>query len=130
MSKLSVFLIPRKIILTLGNMGIQNMNFPLNQSDFKIYRQLTNSIDIYVKNIDRKAINSVGKTVSIIITEYNSNKLLLNKPLQVVDASKGFYKLILTPSEVQNWNTGFISYSFVYKDEEMIERPLYIDHSR
>ncbi len=130
MSKLSVFLIPRKIIATLGDMGVQNMNFPLNQSDFKIYKQLTNSIDIYIKNVDRKSVNSIGKNVSIIITEYNSNTLLLKKSLQLIDASKGFYKLILTPTETQNWNTGFTSYSLLLKDEEDIERPLYIDHNQ
>jgi hypothetical protein len=60
-SSIFIFNIPKVVTLTLGgNTGAALMNFPVNRTDFKLIKGITNEIYFFVKDTDRHPITANG----------------------------------------------------------------------
>jgi hypothetical protein len=75
---------PKVVTLTLGgNPGAALMNYPVNSTDFKLIKGITNEIFFFVKDVDRHPItaNSLANSgivdLRIIITDDEDHHLLL-----------------------------------------------------
>ena len=68
-SVMTVFLYDtrRKVELTLRESpsGVVNWNLPMNTNDFRVFKDVYNSIEFVVRNTDRKPINMMGRSAEI-----------------------------------------------------------------
>lgn len=125
---------PQVVTLTLGgNTGASLMNYPINNTDFKLVKGVTNEILFFVKDTDRHPITSNALTtlgisnIAITITDPSNNTLLLgsqsNPPLSNdpsllvpapgIDPSKGVWLLSLPSTVIATWNPGYLRYSII-----------------
>lgn len=75
------------------------MNYPMNRTDFTVYRHADNDIDFLVRNYDRKAISFADATAVIHIMDGRQQRLLISRELIVHSAATGHLKLFLTGAE-------------------------------
>jgi hypothetical protein len=129
MSVITLYRIPQVIVLTTGT-GATLMNYPVNQTDFTIYRNVDNEIDFLVKNIDRRAISFADSTARIHITDTRQQRLLVSRDLIIVDEEKGHLRLFLTGAESAALPIKTLSYSVVLTRADNVQVLLFTDRSR
>lgn len=112
MSVIHIFKIPQVIELALGNGGAL-MNYPVNRTDFRLFRHVDNQIDLWVKNIDHKAVSMANTTVTMHIKDPDTDRVLLTRDLTVVDSAKGLLKLFVSGDDVAALPEGAFKYSTV-----------------
>ncbi len=129
---MTVFLydIKRRLDLTLRESGGSiNWNLPMDTTDFRIYKNVNNSIEFHVRNTDRKSINVTGKDITITIYDHRTDKILLEKSMEIVNGEKGLIRFSTIPDELDLWEIGSYSYVIRIKDDDGSERALYVDQN-
>lgn len=129
---MTVFLyeIKRKLDLTLVELdGSINWNLPMDTSDFRIYKNVTNNIEFHVRNPDRKSINVTDKTITVTIYEPLTNRIVLEKMVEIVNGEKGQIRLVIIPDEIDLWEIGSYNYVVRIIDEDGSERALFVDQN-
>ena len=92
-------------------------NNPMNRFDSQVHKSSGNSLDFSLRNKDRKPINLIDKTLTAHITNIDNKELKLSKELEILDSAKGFARLNLSASEINNWDVGFYSYAIAVKED-------------
>lgn len=106
------------------------MNYPVNSTDFTIYRYVDNEIDFMVKNIDRAPIPFANATATIHILDSRHQRLLLTRELTVVDEAKGHLRLFLTGNEASALPAKTLKYTVVMTRPDNVQVMLYTDRNR
>lgn len=120
----------RKIVwLTRDNNGVQNMNSGYGKADFVVYKGTDSYLEFYVKDIDRKPINLLGKSLSISIINFYTNELMLVRNLEIVNAQRGQCKVKLNYTDTMAWERGNYKYSIQLIDEEGLITMLFVDQN-
>jgi hypothetical protein len=93
--------------------GVMITSFHHTRSDFKVFWNVDNDIDFFIRDYDRK-IKSVGQdTYSIMITNPKTGKLLSQVALTVVDPAVGHLRLTLTAQDSILLPIGTLRYSII-----------------
>lgn len=130
MSVVHIYRIPQVIDLTFGHGGVL-MNYTVNRTDFKLSHHVDNQIDIWVKNIDRKAVTMANATVSLNIIDPHINRIVMTRDLEVVDAPKGLLKLFVAGEEAAALPIGAMNYSVIVTNTVTNQQTLlYTDRER
>jgi len=129
-----VFAMPQVVTLTLGgDTGATLMNYPVNRTDFKLIKGVTNEIMFFVKDVDRHPVtlpmmaNNGVTAVRIVITDETTDKVLLGSqtvpadlsdksvlvPAPGIDVAKGVWMLKLTNLDIVDWPPGMLRYSIL-----------------
>ena len=115
----NLFDIPKVVNLVLpettGATGIR-MNYPINKTDFSVVKGISQSIQFFVRDIDRQFVVLSGQTLTINIIS-RANTLLLSRDLIVVDVTQSLFAFVMAPSDTLDWTIGPLSYSI------MVTRP-------
>lgn len=96
--------------------GVENMNSPMQSTDFKLYRNAPSQIEFNIKNNDRKPVNLSGKKIICYLINGLTSTKLLTRELDVIDDYKGKAILKIFPSDNVDWNIGFHKYSIQIVD--------------
>ena len=106
--------IPKVINLVLpettGATGIR-MNYPVNRTDFTVVRGISQSIQFFVRDLDRQSVDLTGQTLTINIVDRRAGILLLARDLIVVDVTQALFAFAMVPSDTLDWHAGPLSYS-------------------
>jgi hypothetical protein len=129
MASIIWYRIPQVVFLTLSATGASLMNHPVYRTDFKLFKNVTNEVDLFVKDQDRKPVSLVGKTVTINVVDDRVNKLVFSKQLAIVDEYRGLARLTTTPPETSQWDTGFLSFTITFGREDGTDVLLYTDEN-
>lgn len=106
---------PQALFLSTG-VGA-HMNYPVNNSDFKIFRNINNTIWVYVKDVDRKTvIFPVGTVLTINICDHDQQKLIYSGNLSLLDSASGRYSFTITDTDISDWSEHSYTYSIVASD--------------
>jgi hypothetical protein len=105
------------------------MNYPVDRTDFKLFKHVTNEIDVYVKDQDRRPVNLLGKNLTINIVDDRAGTLIFQKSLAIVDEARGLMRLTTTPGETSQWEVGFLSFTVTFAREDGTEVLLYTDQN-
>jgi hypothetical protein len=97
--------------LTMTDHGVSNHNMPLINYAVKVYKNNFNVIDFVIRNNDRKPVNLIDCTLSVLIQNASSTVLMLEKGVNLIDEVRGRAQLILTPDDVRNWSLGGYQYN-------------------
>jgi hypothetical protein len=128
---MTVFLIDkkRKIELTLREFphGVVNWNLPMNTNDFRVFKDVQNTIEFVVRNTDRKPVNMMGRSAKINIYDHRTNKLMWTKDLKIVNEAKGICKLNIEPDIMADWLLQTYSYSVTVTNTDGSTHMLYVD---
>lgn len=126
-----IFLLQQKTKLHLSFQDVlsNNWNLPMDSNDFSVYKQSTNVIEFVIRNSDRKPINLVGKTLDIVIVDNRDKRLIIKKPLTIVDPIKGLTKLILLPTETVDWDIEYLGYTVRINNEDGTTNMLYLNQT-
>lgn len=128
---MTVFLIDkkRKIELTLREFpsGVVNWNLPMNTNDFRVFKDVQNTIEFVVRNTDRKPVNMMGRSAQINIYDHRINKLMWTKDLKVINEAKGICKLNIDPDVMADWLLQTYSYSVTVTNTDGTTHMLYVD---
>lgn len=120
----------RRIDLTLRETyGSINWNLPMDISDFKIYKNVSNSIEFQVRNTDRKPVSMLGRTAHLTIYDHRINKVLLTKELDLVNEARSIVRLTITPDVIDDWDIGQYSYVVRVTNIDGSEVALYVDQN-
>lgn len=128
MSVVNVYNIPQVVILSTGT-GAQNMNFPVTRSDILIFKGVKNTIDLLIKDIDRKPVVLTGAVI-LRILKRGDRAILFQTVLSVVDPVKARYQAVFLPNEVAGLPLGYCDYTVTYTDASGYESPLFTDRDR
>ena len=128
MSVAHVYNIPQVVILSTGT-GAQNMNFPVTRSDILILKGVKNTIDFYIKDIDRKPVVIDGSLMMRVITR-DTRKVALALTLTLVDPVKAHYQAKLAARDVVDLPFGYLDYNVTVLDVGGGESPLFNDRDR
>lgn len=110
MATITIFSIPQVITLTLsGDVGTNTMNYPVNRSDFKLFRDVQNEVQFFVKDIDRKPIDLTGLSLIFTMIDVNTKSIILQQPLTILDVSRGLAQLTIpvytiSPFDIQTYS--------------------------
>lgn len=122
-----LYFMPVQINLLLLETGEPNLNLPLLDTDFNIYKGAHNEIEFFIRNQDRKPVNLIGKTSKIVVM--NRGELLFEKYLKFVDECKGRVKIVLEPHEIDDFEVGEYQWSVLLIDEEGKQRLTYTNRN-
>lgn len=93
--------------------GVMITSFHNTRSNFKVFWNVDNDIDFFVRDYDRK-IKSIGQeTYSIIVTNPRSGEIVLQSPLVVMDAALGHLRLTVSAMTAITLPIGTLKYSVV-----------------
>lgn len=106
------------------------MNYPVNRTDIKIFRNVRNTVEVYAKDFDRKPVDLTGKTVTARVLDRRSQKTLLTRTVTAIDATKGAYKFIIDPVDCADWRTGMLEYTVTVTDGQQHDSFLFHDRDR
>ncbi len=90
-------------------------SFHHTRSDFKIFWNIDNGIDFFIRDFDRKylAIDPSTETYVIIVTNPKTGAILLQSNLTVVDAEVGHMRLTVSANDSLLLPIGHLRYSIV-----------------
>lgn len=129
MSAIHIYRIPQVVDLTLGSGGVL-MNYPVNRTDFRLFRHVDNEIEFWIKNIDRKAVAIPDGSVTLHITDYKTQRVLLTRDLIILDEDKGLARLFISGEEAAALSPGTHHYSVIYTRSDGVQMILYTDRDR
>lgn len=130
---LSIFAIPQVVNLvvpeTTGPGPRIRMNYPVNRTDFRLVRGVTNRVEVFVRDIDRQPFPlPSGARLDMAITDLRGeNKLLLRRALTLTDASLGLWRLTVEPSILDRWEDGMLRFTTLMVEGDGTETVLWTD---
>lgn len=127
---MTVFLIDkkRKIELTLRETGgTVNWNLPMNTNDFRVFKDVQNTIEFVVRDTDRKPVNMMGRTAELIIYDHRLDKELWRKELRVINEARGICKINIEPDVTADWFLQTYSYQVAVTNTDGSLHLLYVD---
>lgn len=123
-----IYEIKRKVHLTLRETGeTMNWNLPMNNNDFRVFKDAHNTIEFVVRNTDRKPINMADRKARITFYDQRTNKGLWEKDLRVINEAKGICQLNITPDITADWFLQTYSYSVMVTNSDGTGHMLYVD---
>lgn len=127
---MTVFLIDkkRKIELTLRETGgTVNWNLPMNTNDFRVFKDVQNTIEFVVRDTDRKPVNMMDRTAVLNLYDHRLDKLLATKNLKVINEARGICKVNLEPDLFADWFLQTYSYQVIVTNADGSIHMLYVD---
>jgi hypothetical protein len=88
-------------------------SFHHTRSDFKVFWNIDNVIDFFIRDYDRKIKSINGESYAVIITNPKTGALLMQRPLVVADAALGHVRLTLSAADSLSLPIGNLRYSIV-----------------
>lgn len=128
MSVVHVYNIPQVVILCTGT-GAQNMNFPVSRTDIKLSKNVENTIDIYVRDIDRKPSNPPG-ILTLRILDRKNRRVVASTPLLPVDLTKARYAATVSGLDLVDVDLGWYDYTVAVTGPTGLESLLFTDRDR
>lgn len=90
-------------------------NYPVQRTDFRLVRGVTNEIIFFVRDIDRKpVVMAVDDSLTINIVDTRNDTLLMSRDLTAWDLAKGIYQFATLPSEMDTWPSGPLRWSMAF----------------
>jgi hypothetical protein len=140
MQAISVYLYPNKldVFTNLPDSWTSERYRRVYNRTLKLYRGVTNKVDIQVRNSDEKALDITGYTLVFNLINQETKELILQQDFQPIDGSsllRGRLSVNLSESALEGVEPGFYNYTIVKEIRTQIgnnytvtERtPLYID---
>jgi hypothetical protein len=125
-----IYDIPQVITVSTGS-GAQNMNYPVNSTDIRLFKYVRNTIRIFVKDIDRKPVTLSDPNIPmIVVTDRRNQKVLLNRSMDTVDQAKGLYQIVIDPVDLDPIDIGYYNYFVLTDSADGTPSPLYTDRNR
>jgi len=125
-----LYFYPLTIWLTRENRGVGNINYSMNDNDFKVHKNSRSDVQFVVRDIDRKPIILKSKSLRIVVVNPDNNEVILDKPLEILNEIKGLAKVIIEDFETADWQLGYYDYSVHITNEDDSEVPLFVDRDR
>lgn len=128
MPSLTVYQIPQVTQITKA--GAVGVNSSTTRIDFDLSKNVTNEIEFLLKDIDRRPISLLNKTVIMYVVDTDTNTLKLQKTLQVINEGRGHCRLTISPSDIGEWAESYYSYSLVLQRPDLSQILIYCDQNR
>ena len=116
MSTKTAYFVRKIAWVTLTNQGVSNVNLGWGDADFIVHKGAFSNLEFIVRDVDRKSVNLSGRRVYATLINNNTQELYLERELEVLDYEKGRCKLVLTPGDIINWESGAIRYSLTFQN--------------
>lgn len=127
MSVIHVYSLPQVLWLTTG-IGAPNMNYPVNRTDFRLYRGVRNTVEVYIRDIDRKPVTlDTGSVPTVYILSRDTPRVLLSRAMTLLDATKGHWSFYVDPTDLVDWPDGALDYVVTASAYQGAESMLYTD---
>jgi len=99
----------------------------MDSNDFRIFKDVTNTLEFVVRDTDRKPINMMGRTAQITMYDQRNNEMMWQAPLKVINDTKGLCQLNITPDVTSDWYLATYSYSVTVQNLDGSVHMLYVD---
>jgi hypothetical protein len=109
----SIFSVPQVVNLVVPEStgpSEARMNYPINRTDFRLIAGVTNEIEFFIRDIDRRYAAIVGN-IRVHIVNTDSKKTLLIRSVTLTDAAKALYRLTIHPEDMTDWPAGYLRWS-------------------
>lgn len=115
MPVVTLFDTPQVVNLVEPAAGSETMrvNYPQNRTDFRLVKGVTNHVEWFLRDIDRRPVTLTGRTLRVRIVDPASDRLLMERNLTVIDAPKALLRFTVTPVEIEHWPVGDLRYTVV-----------------
>jgi hypothetical protein len=129
MFKINVFYHRRHIDLTLSDPNVLRWNLPMDDCGFHIYKGSKNTLEVIVRNNDRKPINLAGFQLIFTISDPDTRKVLYQKPLPLINPLLGNATLVLDYFDTITWPLGYLRYNVLMLGADGSQNVLYVDQN-
>lgn len=129
MPAVTILSLPQVLNLSLtASLGAAVMNYPVNRTDFRVLKGVRNDIDIFIRNVDRKPVDLTGQTVTVVIANDDTARVLMRRAATVVaPGTTGRCRLTITPEDTLSWPLGTLRYSTLISNSDGTASALYTD---
>lgn len=117
MPTLDIYKMPQVIQASKTGLGSHSV---VNRTDFNLFRGVNNDIDFIIKDADRRLENITGQNNRIVFINVELGKILLEKPLQVINGNRGHCRVNITPDEMCDLSLGYVRYSILTEYDRLI----------
>lgn len=130
MAEIKIYYIPNiQHLVFADNPDLRLENMPMNRFDSLFYKSSTNTMDFSIRDRDRKPINLLDKTLSISISNVETGQLATVKTLEKLDLNRGYARLTLTATDLNEMSEGFYNYSVKITEDNGREGYAFVDQS-
>ena len=128
MQKISTYLYPNRIQLLADLAGFTVEYTNVYQKTVKLFKGISNTIELDVKNADQKRIDLTGLTIKFNLMDTEGNQILL-KTATALDQTtlKGLAKVTIPATDLANLKHNFFKYSVYTEAEDGTQTLLYGD---
>lgn len=103
---------------------------PMNRFDPKIYKGQPNFIDFVILDKNKKPVDLVDKSLTVIATNIQTNERAFERDLIIKDAKKGYAQLRINENDIVDLPKGFYKYSINFlSNDEGFEGYLYTNQA-
>jgi hypothetical protein len=89
------------------------MNYPVNRTDFKLTKGVKTEVLFFIRDVDRKVVTITGAAPRVIVVDVHDNRVMLDRALTIVDATKGLWMLTVAAADIEFWSIGDMRYSIM-----------------
>ena len=129
----NIFDIPKVVNIvvpeTTGGSGVIYNNYPLNRTDFTLVQGVSQTIQFFVRDIDRQVAPLPGSMLTLVITDARGETVLLTRTMTLTDATQGLFAAAFVPADLMTLTLGAKRYSVVATDLNGVETMLWMDQA-
>lgn len=103
------------------------VNAPMNYRNIMLFKGIDNEVFFFVKNQDRKPIALQNMTINATLINRETGDAIFSKKCSVTDYELGSVRLIVTSSDIVNYDDSLASLVFTYTNDMGLTLPLYSD---
>lgn len=91
--------------------AISNRSRIVYARPLKLYRGISNTLQLRLLNVDQKPVNITGKTFAMNIIDQSTHLVIKTKTGTIANATQGYVDFQLTDSDLRNADAGYYIYS-------------------
>jgi hypothetical protein len=100
--------------LTINNGG--RLVFPMHDQHIIIYKGTDNAVDFAVYDDSRRLFNVGALELTFTMFHSRTQKVVLQRPVQILDSTKGRIRVMVSYEDVSNLNSGYYNFSVKVED--------------
>tara|TARA_R110000868_G_scaffold22642_3_gene92765 strand:- start:8218 stop:8985 length:768 start_codon:yes stop_codon:yes gene_type:complete len=101
--------------------------WPMIQYKQKIYKGVTNTLQMLVRNVDRRPVDIAGLTLTAQMINVETQQTVLVKPVSITNAQQGQALVNIEETDTQFLPVGFYSIQLTSTNSSNVQRFLYSD---
>ena len=127
MSTITLYSYQQQLYWMYDAPGTFLQTWPMIQYKQKIYKGVTNTLQMLVRNVDRRPVDITGVTLTAQMINVETQQTVLVKSVTITNAAQGQAVVDIQETDIQFLPLGFYNIQLTSTDDNNVQRFLYSD---